>query len=138
MMVKSAFLIASVAVVLSVASAWAQPPEPIDEAIKACLGTNDGATTAGMLDCYGKAASAWDRRLTVAYAKLMKTLDPASKASLLAAERGWVAFREKDAAFQGAPWRQNTGTLSSVVFAGNNVEQIKARVYDLEFYISGG
>lgn len=78
---------------------------------------------------YEKAAAAWEKRLTVAYAKLMKTLDPVSKASLLAAERAWVAFREKDAAFRATPWSQKTGTLA--------VAQIKARVYDLEFYISG-
>ena len=62
---------------------------------------------------------------------------PSRKASLLAAERAWVAFREKDAAFRATPWSQKTGTLAGVVFAGNNVAQIKARVYDLEFYISG-
>ena len=137
MMAKSAFLVTSVAVALSAAPAHAQRSEPIDEALKVCLATDEGATTAGMLDCYGKAASAWDKRLTAAYAKLMKTLDPVSKASLLTAERAWVAFREKDTAFQAAPWRQNTGTLSGVVFAANNVAQMRARVYDLEFYISG-
>ncbi len=137
MMAKSTFLVTSVVVALLAAPARAQRPEPIDEAMKACLATDDGATTAGMLDCYGKTASEWDKRLTAAYAKLMKTLDPVSKASLLTAERAWVAFREKNAAFQGAPWRQNTGTLSGVVFASNNVAQIRARVYDLEFYISG-
>ena len=125
------------ALVLFAGSARAQRPEPIDDAMKACLATDEGATTVGMLDCYEKAVAAWDKRLTVAYAKLMKTLDPVSKASLLAAERAWVAFRDKDAAFRATPWSQKTGTLAGVVFAGNNVAQIKARVYDLEFYISG-
>lgn len=137
MVLKSAFMITGIAVTLSAAPARAQRPEPIDTAMEACLASNDGASTAGMLDCYGKAATAWDRRLNAAYAKLMKTLDPDSKSSLLTAQRAWVAFREKDGAFQAAPWRQKTGTLSSVVFAGNNAAQIKARVFDLEFYLTG-
>lgn len=136
MLLKSAFLITGIAVALCASPARAQRPDPIDVAMEACLVSNEGATTAGMLDCYGKAASAWDRRLNAAYAKLMKTLDPDSKSSLLTAERAWVAFREKDQAFQGTPWRLKTGTLSSVVFAGTNAAQLKARVADLEFYLT--
>ena len=105
--------------------------------MKACLATDGGPTTVGMLDCYEKAAAAWDKRLTVAYAKLMKTLDPVSKVSLLAAERAWVAFREKDAAFRAHTLEPENGNVGRCSVRRNNVAQIKARVYDLEFYISG-
>jgi uncharacterized protein YecT (DUF1311 family) len=132
-----ALILAGMATMVIVGTAVAQQTDPIDAGLQGCLAAPDGSTTAGMLTCYDQATTLWDKRLTVAYGQLMKTLDPASRASLLTAERAWVDFRQKNDAFNGAPWRERTGSLSRVIFASANMERVKQRALDLEFVLTG-
>jgi uncharacterized protein YecT (DUF1311 family) len=49
--------------------------------------------------CYGQQYSAADAALNATYGKLMKAVSPAGQASLRAAERAWLVYRDTQCAF---------------------------------------
>ena len=115
----------------------AQDKDPLDVALDACLGTAQGMTTAGMVECTGTAIAAWDRRLNDTYRDAMKALDPRSKDLLRAAQRQWLAFREAEHALQRGPWISTRGSLGRVEIMGAELSAIKQRVSELAVYASG-
>ena len=125
------------ALLLCAAPAQAQENEPIDAALDACLGTAEGQTTAGMIDCTGKAIGAWDARLNETYRKAMATLDPKSRELLRTAQRRWLAFRAADQASMNGPWRAGHGSIMRVQATAAILSAIKERVAQLRLYFAG-
>ena len=117
--------------------ARAQPPDPVTAGLNRCLDGPEGSTTSGQLNCIGKAEQSWDARLNQVYGTLMRTLDPASRAQLQAAQRAWLDYRKKDADFASGPWRAQTGTLAQVLIGRGRLDEMAARVETLETYARG-
>ncbi len=109
--------------------------DPIDAAMQSCLDTK--VSTLEMTGCIQTADRKWDDRLNRVYGRLMKSLDPASRAQLVTAQRAWLDYRTKDIAFVGGPWRQSTGTLAQITIASARLEELRARVLTLETYETG-
>lgn len=77
--------------------AWAEPDtHPIDAALSRCMETDEGMSTAGMLDCLDTATAAWDAELNRIWGELMKVVDADTKANLRASQRQWIAFRDAE------------------------------------------
>ena len=108
--------------------------DPIDQSLDTCLNSAAGASTAGQIDCAGKAYAAWDFELNKVYQKLMSGLDPASRDLLRTSQRQWLAFREAEKRFQAAPWRSKGGTLIGVSLNLDNVGTLRSRVMALRAY----
>jgi uncharacterized protein YecT (DUF1311 family) len=49
--------------------------------------------------CAGQQFDAADKALNATYAKLMKSISPAGQTSLRSAQRAWLAYRDKQCAF---------------------------------------
>lgn len=83
---------------------------PIDRMTGQCLEKN--STTGGMVDCYAKALSMWDKELNRFYGELMNALNPSQKQTLQAAQREWVRYRDAQKAAIVAIY--NEGTISRI------------------------
>jgi uncharacterized protein YecT (DUF1311 family) len=113
----------------------AADPDPIDIALYTCLSSADGQTTIGMVECMTTAIGAWDRRLNEVYQKAMSALDPQSRELLRKSQRQWLAFRQRENAAMGGPWRQNAGTLARVTTVDAELGALKERVRELHVYV---
>jgi uncharacterized protein YecT (DUF1311 family) len=102
----------------------------------ACIGTlsrdciaarEDGETTLGMTECIAEETAAWDALLNAQYAAIMDLFrmqdasgdvlgaDLTREATLRAAQRAWIRFRDADCTMQAARYGQ--GSLGRVAAA---------------------
>ncbi|CAJ0794231.1 hypothetical protein LMG19083_02549 [Ralstonia psammae] len=113
-------------------AAWAG--DPVDDALQQCLKSPRGSTTAGMTECTHTAYQAYDRQMNTLYQAVMSKTDPASRQAIRAAQRAWLAYRNAQKAADNAPWRADSGSMASPDIEGLNVEAIRARIAELEYY----
>ncbi|CAJ0878023.1 lysozyme inhibitor LprI family protein [Ralstonia flatus] len=113
-------------------AAWAA--DPIDDALEQCLKTPRGETTAGMTECTHTAYQAYDRQMNALYQAVMSKTDPVSREAIRNAQRAWLAYRNAQKAADNAPWRADAGSVASADIEGLNVEAIRARIAELEYY----
>lgn len=131
------YIVVASLIALSISPCGAAETEPIDSALQTCLAQKENETTAGMVECYGKAYAAWDKELNRTYDQLSRSLDPASRDRLRAAQRQWVAFRDADTAFQRQEFiigNGKYGTLTRVTLIADNVDMVRKRVMTLRTY----
>lgn len=111
-------LMASAALAMAASPAWAQVAGPsqikshYSAAYARCLASPGGQSTMGQIGCITDEAAVQNGALNAAYGKSQGQLDAGGKASLQAAERAWMAFRDADCASQG---NQGLGTLQRVL-----------------------
>ena len=113
-------------------AAWAA--DPIDDALERCLKTPHGQTTAGMTECTHTAYQAYDRQMNTLYQAVMAKSDPVSREAIRNAQRAWLAYRNAQKAADNAPWRADAGSVASPDIEGLNVEAIRTRIAELEYY----
>jgi uncharacterized protein YecT (DUF1311 family) len=122
----------------AVAPAFAASPEekvdPIDKAANECLAKPEGQTTAGMVDCTHKAFVAYDKQLNEVYKKVLATVDAESAKQIRDAQRKWVAWREAQIKADDGPWRADRGTIVSIDIEAMNVDAVRARIKELQYY----
>ncbi|MCT7326041.1 lysozyme inhibitor LprI family protein [Ralstonia mojiangensis] len=121
----------AIALLLPVA-AWAA--DPVDDALGQCLKTPRGQTTAGMTECTHTAYQAYDRQMNTLYQAVMAKSDPVSREAIRNAQRAWLAYRNAQRAADNAPWRADSGSMASPDIEGLNVEAIRTRIAELEYY----
>ncbi len=129
--VRAAALSLATALLLPL-TAWAA--DPIEDALDQCLKTPHGETTAGMTECTHTAYQAYDRQMNTLYQAVMSKSDPASREAIRNAQRAWLAYRNAQKAADNAPWRADRGSMASPDIEGLNVEAIRARIAELEYY----
>ncbi|MCP1171766.1 lysozyme inhibitor LprI family protein [Ralstonia chuxiongensis] len=113
-------------------TAWAA--DPVDDALQQCLKSPRGITTAGMTECTHTAYQAYDRQMNTLYQAVMSKTDPASRQAIRNAQRAWLAYRNAQRTADNAPWRADSGSMASPDIEGLNVEAIRARIAELEYY----
>jgi len=59
---------------------------------------------------------------------------PSPRSLLRASQRLWVVFRDAEHQAMGGPWRQDRGTINSVLTASADLSAIKERVQELQLY----
>jgi uncharacterized protein YecT (DUF1311 family) len=108
--------------------------DPIDKAATECLNSPAGQTTAGMVDCSHKAFVAYDKQLNEIYQKVLASVDPESAKQIRDAQRKWVAWREAQIKADNGPWRADRGTIASMDIEAMNVDAVRARIKELQYY----
>ncbi len=106
----------------------------IDSALKECLATPSGKSTAGMITCTVTAENAWDVEMNKYYKLLLSILSPDVKTKLKEAQRQWIAYRDKELQFSSTAFGSKDGTIWSVIAANNHLEIIKKRTLELTEY----
>src|SRR5205809_500344 len=123
---RKGFHVIAVGLLLSVTIYPQQTPQhPIDKALEACL--DKDSTTAGMVDCIGKAYDKWDKELNRVYAELMKRLSPAARVKLKEAQVQWLKFRDAEFQMQGGIYSKLEGTLYIPMSADSRMQVVKNR-----------
>ncbi|MEO0622337.1 MAG: lysozyme inhibitor LprI family protein [Pseudomonadota bacterium] len=93
-----------------------------------CMGTAEGGTTLGTVDCLFAESAAWDVILNADWPELMaraRSTDgsyagvdpppPSAAKTLRTAQRAWLAWREAECAARAAEW--GNGSLRHVIYA---------------------
>lgn len=101
-----------------------------------CLEAPEGQTTAGMVECTHNAYVAYDKQLNDVYKKALAGVDKASADKIRESQRKWIAWRDAQREADNGAWRADRGTLASLDIESFNVDAIKARVQQLQYYVS--
>lgn len=97
-------------------------------------------STVGMNNATYAAAAKYDALLNKYYKLLSARLKPADRATLLAAQRSWIAYRDnEDKLYNMLGQREYSGggTIQSTIAASRYFEIVKARVLQLFEYYAG-
>lgn len=110
--------------------------DPIEIAEQACLNSPDGASTMGMLMCLAQSYKNWDAKLNVVYGGLMKQLAPEAAASLRAAQKAWLAYRDANEGFMTELYDPaQMGSLGRVELMETNVKVLRERVLTIQNHL---
>ena len=101
-------------------------------AFHACLATDEGQTTLGMIECIGAEYAVQDTALNAAYRSLIADMTPDQKAGLKKAQRAWIAFRDADCRARA---REDWGTISNVFSNMCMVQRTVERTLELEAFL---
>jgi uncharacterized protein YecT (DUF1311 family) len=119
-------------------SAFAQvqqpPPHPIDTRLAECMGTAQNQSTYGMIGCIQAAAEEWDRELNAQYKKLMEILPAETRSKLKAAQKQWIAWRDKEMECSGALYYGMDGSMWKIAAASRHCDVVRQRALDLAAY----
>jgi uncharacterized protein YecT (DUF1311 family) len=111
--------------------------DPIDKTLGDCLGNAENQTTAGMVDCYGKAIQAADKALNRTWQRLMKALPPAEQAALKDSQKAWLKFRDEERKALGL-LAGREGTLHRLQAASAHLKMVQERIAQLERFFEEG
>ncbi|MGU7772703.1 lysozyme inhibitor LprI family protein [Burkholderia sp. MR1-5-21] len=135
-MTRTAGFLILMVLAVPVASAQ-QNADPIETQADACLATPAGQTTSGMTDCTHQAYVAYDKRMNEVYQRVMRNADPKSRELIRNAQRQWLAYRDAQRKADDGPWRADRGSMASPDIEALNVDAIRARINELNYYAPG-
>ncbi len=124
--------IAAILAVLAATPAHAETRDPTATALAQCLGAAANASTAGQTGCETVARRGYDLRMNRAYAALMQRLPGEASATLRAAQRAWLAFRDADARARQALYGTRRGTMYVPMQAAAETAVTRDRALQLE------
>jgi uncharacterized protein YecT (DUF1311 family) len=90
----------------------------------------DAETTAEMRDCANRRYTQADAELNQVYKQLSSQLEPERRGLLRDAQRAWVAFRDKNAAYVASD--AEGGTLSPILEVSERAAMTEHRVQELK------
>ncbi len=107
----------------------------IGTASNLCQEQPDGASTLGIVACNQREQAWWDQWLNDTYNQLKDTLAADVFASLKAAQRAWLPYRDAKCAFVYEIWKD--GTIRNVLASSCLLDETAHRATDLANAISG-
>lgn len=111
--------------------------EPVEAALKDCLGSPENQTTSGMVACYGKAILAADTELNRVWQRLMKAVPTGEQAALKSSQKAWLAFRDEEVKALGLLSGRD-GTLHRLQAAEAHLRLIQERTAQLVRFFEEG
>ena len=93
----------------------------------------DPQTTHEMRRCAEHRFETADRELNRLYSLLVAELDGDRKEKLVAAQRAWIAYRDKKAAYEASI--MEGGTMEPVLYTASQASTTRERIRDLERYL---
>lgn len=113
-------------------AATATSYDQTNTALARCLDESANASTAGQTECQARATRAWDQRMNVAYATLMKRLPAETGQRLRLSQRAWLAFRDADGQARTAFYASRQGTMYVPMQAASEAAVTGDRAVELE------
>lgn len=132
-MKRTAVLLIPVVLAMPLASAQKRV-DPIEAQLEVCLAAPAGQTTEGMTDCSHQAYLAYDKRMNEVYQRVMRNVDPQSRVLIRNAQRQWLAYRDAQRKADIGPWQADRGSMVSPDIEALNVDAIRARIDELNYY----
>jgi uncharacterized protein YecT (DUF1311 family) len=105
---------------------------PIDKKIAALL--EKDPSTAGAVQALGAGYKLWDAELNKQYKLLMSRFKGRDKDALVAAQRAWLGFRDRELVVINAVHDKLQGTIYNSVRVSAKMELVKSRALELTRY----
>jgi uncharacterized protein YecT (DUF1311 family) len=97
-----------------------------------CLEKSEGITV-NLRDCSGAESDRLDKELNAVYRDLSAKSNPDSRASLVRAERAWIAYRSAHGDYEGEAERG--GTLALIIMDSCYLDMTARRLKELRSYV---
>lgn len=107
---------------------------PIDLRLEACLASDSGISTAGMIECLSSAANSWDGELNSYYDLLREALDSSEQEALTASQVSWLTYRDREFEFTNHLYGDMLGTIWRITSAQRRMNVVKQRALELKTY----
>lgn len=107
--------------------------DPIDAAMEKAM--DKDPSTAGMVQAIQAAQDKWEKELNAVYAKLKKVMTKEEWTALVASQKAWLEYRDKETKTQQEIYSRMEGTMWVPVSATVNMELVKSRVLVLRGYL---
>jgi uncharacterized protein YecT (DUF1311 family) len=107
---------------------------PIDKQFAACLDSAENQSTIGMSACAVRARIACDKELNKNYKLVTAKLSKEGQEKLKAAQRNWIAYRDKELELCYSLYSSLDGTIWSNVSANRQAEITRTRALELKGY----
>ena len=107
-------------------------PDATERQLRQCLNKPENASTAAQVECQASARKAYDRRMNLAYAALLRRLAGPAAEKLRVAQRAWIRFRNADSEAGRALFATLQGTIYLPIFAAREVAVVRDRAMALE------
>jgi len=127
-------LFTTAVVALSACIAHAGDDVPLSKEHGQCIDKSGGSDFA-MIECYGAEYTRQDRRLNVAYRKLLARVSKSKAEELRKVQRAWVAYVEAECNFLYDN-EELSGTLDRLSASACNVTERARRAADLEGFLA--
>ena len=106
-----------------------QPGERIDKQLQQCK--MQANSTLDNAQCYQAASRQWDSELNTQYRLLIKDQPENVRQAIKTAQRSWLQYRDSYDAAIAAYYRQQQGTIWSLVAAESKMNIIRDKAIDL-------
>jgi len=103
--------------------------------LNTCLEIPENYSTQGIISCYQKATTEWDKELNKKYKTLISMLTNEQKEKLKTTQRQWIIFRDKELNFSNKLYSDMQGTMWSITATERKYELTKNRTIELDNYI---
>lgn len=107
-------------------------PDATERQLRQCLARPANASTAAQVECQAAAGKAYDRRMNLAYAALLRRLSGPAAEKLRVAQRAWLRFRNANSEAGRALFATRQGTIYSPIFAAGQIATVRDRAIALE------
>ena len=106
----------------------------IDKKCEQCLDTSL-VKTLDMMNCFAVARDSWAKEITKYYNLLMVKLKPEQKEKLIAAQKEWVTFKEKEFDLSNSIYYdEEQGREKRIDAVSRQAQLVKERALDLKMY----
>jgi uncharacterized protein YecT (DUF1311 family) len=85
-------------------------------------------STVEMVECFNTKTEQWDKRLNLAYQKVLKNAQGKQRDQLRTAQRQWVQYRDANCLY----WDLGQGTIARIEFADCMFRMTRTRAEELE------
>ncbi|WP_296441170.1 lysozyme inhibitor LprI family protein [Rhizobium sp. 60-20] len=109
--------------------------DPTEQTLNACLNDPEHGSTGGQDECEAAALASYDKRMNVAYSKLIKSLLAQAGQDLKAAQRAWISYRDLEARARGGLFETRQGTMYAPMQADAETDLTRDRTLLLEGYL---
>jgi uncharacterized protein YecT (DUF1311 family) len=109
--------------------------DPTRQNLDACLQDPKNGSTGDQTGCETRALASYDRRMNVAYLKLLSQLPKQAGQDLRAAQRGWIAYRDMEARARGSLFATTQGSMYATMQADAEADLTRDRALLLESYL---
>jgi uncharacterized protein YecT (DUF1311 family) len=117
-------------------SAGAGPlKDPTQQSLDACTQDPNNGSTGDQTACEAKALASYDKRMNLAYLKLLKELPKQAGQDLKAAQRSWIAYRDMEAGARGSLFATRQGSMYAPMQADAETDLTRDRALLLESYL---
>jgi uncharacterized protein YecT (DUF1311 family) len=109
--------------------------DPTRQSLDSCLQDPKNGSTGDQTACETKALASYDKRMNVAYSKLLKELPTQAGQDLRAAQRSWIAYRDMEARARESLFATRQGSMYAPMQADAETDLTRDRALLLESYL---